>query len=183
MTNAPTLGVHSEIGTLRQAIVHRPGLELSRLTPDNIEALLFDDILWAERARDEHDAFVEALRGQGVIVHHFADLLAETLELPTAREEVLNHLCTPEMVGAALVEPLRKLADDVDGKTLAEYLVGGITKSDLHPQERAQLALGFVATRRPDSGAASEPPVSTRQFLLDLRRRQHQHDGQARPST
>ena len=48
------LGVHSEVGRLRQAIVHRPGLELSRLTPDTIEALLFDDILWAERAREEH---------------------------------------------------------------------------------------------------------------------------------
>jgi arginine deiminase len=31
------LGVHSEVGHLRQVIVHRPGLELSRLTPANIE--------------------------------------------------------------------------------------------------------------------------------------------------
>jgi arginine deiminase len=41
------LGVHSEVGRLRQVIVHRPGLELSRLTPQNIRGLLFDDVLWA----------------------------------------------------------------------------------------------------------------------------------------
>ena len=46
-----TFHVDSEIGKLRQVILHRPGLELSRLTPDNVENLLFDDILWAKRAR------------------------------------------------------------------------------------------------------------------------------------
>jgi len=128
-----SLGVHSEVGTLRQAIVHRPGLELSRLTPDNIEELLFDDILWAERAREEHDRFAGALRDHGVTVHQFADLLSETLAIPDARDYVLDHICTPEMVGPALVDPLRRLAADADGRTLAEYLVGGITKADLHP--------------------------------------------------
>ena len=132
-TDPTALGVHSEVGKLRQAIVHRPGLELSRLTPDNIESLLFDDILWADRAVHEHDEFVQALQTQGVVVHHFADLLAETLEIAEARDYVLNRVCTPEMVGPALVEPLRRLADDADGRTLAEYLVGGITKHDLHP--------------------------------------------------
>ena len=131
----PSLGVHSEVGELRQAIVHRPGLELSRLTPDNIESLLFDDILWADRAIDEHNDFVQALQGRGVIVHQFAELLAETLEIPQARGYVLDRVCTPEMVGPALVEPLRRLAEDADGATLAEYLVGGITKNDLHPKK------------------------------------------------
>jgi len=127
------LGVHSEVGRLRQAIVHRPGLELSRLTPDTIEALLFDDILWAERAREEHDGFVNALRSRDVAVHYFEELLAETLEIPAAREEVLDLICTPEMVGPSLVAQLRQLADDADGSVLAEYLIGGVTKHDLHP--------------------------------------------------
>ena len=133
--NQPSLGVHSEVGKLRQAIVHRPGLELSRLTPDNIESLLFDDILWADRAIDEHNEFVEALQSHGVQVHYFADLLAETLEIPEARDYVLDRVCTAEMVGPSLVEPLRRLAADVDGETLADYLVGGITKHDLHPKK------------------------------------------------
>ena len=130
---APKLGVHSEIGHLRQAIVHRPGIELSRLTPDNIEEMLFDDVLWAQRAQEEHDNFVAALERNDVKVHYFSDLLAETLDIPEARADVLQRICSPQLVGPALVEPLRHLAEDLDGKTLAAYLVGGITKADLHP--------------------------------------------------
>ena len=50
-----SLGVHSEIGKLRQVIVHRPDLSLKRLTPGNHDELLFDDVLWVERAQWEHD--------------------------------------------------------------------------------------------------------------------------------
>ncbi len=127
------LGVHSEVGRLRQVIVHRPGLELARLTPQNSRELLFDDVLWAQRAKEEHDAFVQALRDRGIAVHYFGRLLAETLELRAGREFVLDRVCTPEVVGPALVKPLRKLADDLDGASLAEYLVGGILKADLRP--------------------------------------------------
>ena len=67
-----TLCVGSEVGVLRQAIIHRPGLELSRLTPENIGALLFDDVMWAKKAKEEHDAFAEALREKGVQVHYLS---------------------------------------------------------------------------------------------------------------
>ena len=76
-----TFSVDSEVGQLRQAIIHRPGLELSRLTPDNIDELLFDDVMWASKAKEEHDAFAEALRDKGVLVHYYGELLAETLEI------------------------------------------------------------------------------------------------------
>ncbi len=89
-----SLGVHSEVGRLRQAIVHRPGRELSRLTPANVSELLFDDVLWAKRAREEHDAFADALRDKGVRVHSFGELLAETLEIPEARAYILARVCT-----------------------------------------------------------------------------------------
>jgi len=51
--------VDSEVGTLKQVVLHRPGLELTRLTPSNVHDLLFDDVMWAQRAREEHDAFAE----------------------------------------------------------------------------------------------------------------------------
>ena len=41
--------VDSEVGRLRQVILHRPDLELKRLTPDNAADLLFDDVLWVSR--------------------------------------------------------------------------------------------------------------------------------------
>ena len=106
-----TFNVGSEVGRLRQAIVHRPGLELSRLTPDNIGELLFDDVMWAKKAKEEHDAFAEALRDKGVQVHLYGQLLAETLELPEGRAFVLDRVCTPENLGPSLVGPVRRLFD------------------------------------------------------------------------
>ena len=127
------LGVHSEVGQLRQAVLHRPGLELSRLTPSNCRELLFDDVLWAERAREEHDAFADALRGRGVRVHLFDELLSETLENDEARAFVLDRLCTADLVGPTLAGPLRQVAEDVGSSALAELLIGGVTRADLSP--------------------------------------------------
>lgn len=154
--------VHSEVGRLRQAIVHRPGLELSRLTPRNIGELLFDDVLWAKQAKQEHDAFAEALRDKGVRVHYYGQLLAETLALPEGRGFVLDRVCTPEILGPALVTPLRKLFDDLDGERLAEYLVGGVLKADLRPLRAHSL--------RWDTLAADDfvlPPLPNHLFQRD----------------
>ncbi len=128
-----TFNVGSEIGLLRQVIVHRPGLELSRLTPDNIESLLFDDVLWASKAKEEHDAFTEALRDKGVVVHYYGRLLAETLALPNGRAFVLDRLCTPQNFGPSLVGPVRSLFEEQDATALAGALIGGVLKADLHP--------------------------------------------------
>ncbi|KKM03931.1 hypothetical protein LCGC14_1769490, partial [marine sediment metagenome] len=62
------LGVHSESGRLRQVIVSRPGLAHRRLTPDNCDDLLFDDVFWVKQAQKDHDAFANAMRGEGVEV-------------------------------------------------------------------------------------------------------------------
>jgi arginine deiminase len=134
-----SFSVQSEVGQLRQVIVHRPGLELSRLTPQNIGGLLFDDVMWAKRAKEEHDVFTESLRERGVTVHYFAQLLAETLEVPAGREFVLDRVCTPEILGPELVRPLRRLADGLDAASLAEYLVGGVLKADLRPLQARSL--------------------------------------------
>jgi arginine deiminase len=126
-----TFGVHSEVGQLRQVMIHRPGLELSRITPQNMGRLLFDDVLWASRAQEEHDVFAAALAERGVRVHYFAQLLAQTLDVPAGREFVLDRVCTPEHLGPSLVGEVRALADGLESERLAEYLVGGVLKSDL----------------------------------------------------
>jgi arginine deiminase len=126
-----TFHVDSEVGALRQAIVHRPGLELSRLTPGNVDELLFDDVMWAERAREEHDAFVAQLAAHGVVVHEFATLLAEALDAPGARRFVTSRLTTATRFGPALDEPLDELVGSTPAALLAQLLIGGVLKRDV----------------------------------------------------
>lgn len=130
-----TLGVHSEVGQLRQVIVHRPGLELRRLTPGTCHELLFDDVLWPDKAREEHDVFTAALGRRGVTVHHFDTLLTQTLALEQARAYVLDRTCSDERVGPTLAAPLREFLDDCDDATLSELLIGGLTRADLSPMQ------------------------------------------------
>lgn len=125
------LGVHSEVGTLRQVIVHRPGLELSRLTPSNAAGLLFDDVLWAQRAREEHDAFVEVLRAHGATAYLFGDLMSETLSNPEARTFVLDRTFDERFCGPMAIDAVRNAFDAMDAETLAHQLIGGMTKREL----------------------------------------------------
>src|SRR3954471_7230994 len=69
--------VGSEVGVLRRVLLHRPDGELKRLTPRNKDELLFDDVLWVKRARQEHDAFADALVDRGVEVLYLERLLEE----------------------------------------------------------------------------------------------------------
>ncbi|PRX92529.1 arginine deiminase [Allonocardiopsis opalescens] len=123
--------VDSEVGRLRQVIVHRPDLELKRLTPSNMRALLFDDVLWTRRAREEHDTFVSVLRERGVTVHYFHELLHDTLELPEARSYILDEAFDERFHGPLAVDAVRACFDAMGSDELQRYLVGGITKREL----------------------------------------------------
>jgi arginine deiminase len=123
--------VESEVGRLRQVILHRPGLELKRLTPDNAADLLFDDVLWVGRAQAEHDAFADAIRARGVVVHNYSDLLAQTLDIPDARAYILDSVFDPRLHGPLAADTLRAAMAGLDSASLATYLAGGISKREI----------------------------------------------------
>jgi arginine deiminase len=123
--------VDSEVGRLRQVLLHRPGLELKRLTPGNKDRLLFDDVLWVARAQAEHDRFAEVLRSRGVQVHLFGELLRATLEFPDARASVLDRIFDDRTYGPLAIDALRACFDAMDVDTLTDHLVGGITKREV----------------------------------------------------
>ena len=123
--------VDSEVGRLRQVILHRPGLELKRLTPGNKDRLLFDDVLWVGRAQAEHDRFADVLRERGVTVHLFGELLRGTVEFPDARAYVLDRIFDDRTYGPLAIDALRTCFDAMDVDVLTEHLVGGITKREV----------------------------------------------------
>jgi len=120
-------GVHSEVGKLRRVMVHRPDLELRRLTPANHDDLLFDDVIWVRRALQQHDTFVRLLRERGVEVLYLEELLAETLAAADARQWVLDRAVTPFTMGAGMADEVRAYLDGVDPMVLADHLIGGLT--------------------------------------------------------
>lgn len=137
------LRVDSETGTLRRAILHRPGLELLRLTPTNKAAYLFDEVPWVRRAQQEHDRFADVLRQQGVEVLLLDRLLAETLELPEARRHILDHTFDERVHGPGAADTLHGLGSALRAEELARLLVGGLTKAELleHVDEPGSVAM------------------------------------------
>jgi arginine deiminase len=135
--------VDSEVGRLRQVILHRPDLELKRLTPDNAADLLFDDLLWVSEAQAEHDAFADALRERGVTVHYYSELLAQTLDIAAARDYVLGKVFDPRAHGPLAVDTLRDTLAGLDADALTRFLIGGITKREFLEMGSAPSSIAF----------------------------------------
>ena len=140
---ATTFGVHSEVGKLRKVMVHRPDLELKRLTPENHDDLLFDDVLWVRRARQQHDQFADLLRDRGVDVVYLEELLAETLVDAAARTWVLDRAVTSFTVGEGIVDEARAYLEEVDATTLADHLIGGLTVAEAQALLRGKTIPGL----------------------------------------
>jgi arginine deiminase len=130
-STAPELGVASEVGTLRSVIVHRPDLAHERLSPTNCHELLFDDVIWVRRARQEFDAFVDLMRERGVEVLLFHELLAETLQDRDARDWLLQRKLRPEEVTTIFSRELTAWMTEMPGEELATRLTGGVTLAEL----------------------------------------------------
>jgi arginine deiminase len=126
-----TFGAHSEVGKLQKVMVHQPGLEHSRLTPSNAEELLFDDVLWVKRAKEEHHAFAEVMRDRGTEVFEAETLLAEALVKPDAKSFIEEQVLNERAVGIAASERARQWVETAEPAQVADFLIGGITRDDV----------------------------------------------------
>ncbi len=161
-------GVHSEVGKLRKVMVHRPELSLQRLTPSNHDDLLFDDVLWVERAQYEHDQFVEKMRQHGVEVFYFRDLLGEALAASDEGKGRLIELVVSEYtVGVSLVDDVRARLWGMAPDELARHLIGGLTvaESGLDLGKLGSSSLGAAALD--DLSAFVLPPLPNTLFTRD----------------
>ncbi|MEU1192382.1 arginine deiminase [Streptomyces sp. NPDC005859] len=125
--------VDSEVGALRQVILHEPGMELERLTPRNKDELLFDDVVWVPRAKQEHQAFQQLLKDREITVHLLHDLLAETVKEEHAKTFVLDRILNARQphLGPSLSELTRETLAETAPQELATRLLGGLNKREL----------------------------------------------------
>jgi len=117
-----TLRIESEIGRLSTVLIHEPGREIDRMVPAMMQDLLFDDILFGTRAREEHRRFRQVLKFVADEVLEARDLLEEVLQDAGARNAILTELATLLAWPPAVLVALNDLPAD----RLAAGLVEGI---------------------------------------------------------
>lgn len=173
------LAAESEYGPLEVALVHRPGPEMDRLTPDGAAAFLFDDLPRPDRLRREHDAFVRTLEDEGVRVLRLEDLLLDVLRDEATRRRLLRAVCDFHVQRSIANELIDSFGDD-PARVLA-LLLTGITARELaaeanvHLQSDARERDFFVVRPLPhcfltrDPGAVAGRQVVCANMHFDVR--------------
>lgn len=123
-------GVDSEVGRLRTVLVHRPGAELRRVTPQQRCGMLLPSLPWAERAQAEHDAFADALRGAGVAVLYLTELLQDALEYAAARAQAIETVISDPRLGEELRGQLREYLSGLSPEELGQVLIMGVARDE-----------------------------------------------------
>ena len=159
-------GVDSEVGTLRTVILHRPGAELTRLTPRNNDTLLFDGLPWVARAQDEHDAFAALLRSHGVEVLLLADLLTEALASGAARIQGIAAAVDGRRLGPYLSQELSAYLRSLEAADLAHVLMAGMTFTEFGAAAESAAETSLVR-RMHHGGDFVIPPLPNLMFTRD----------------
>lgn len=156
----------SEIAPLKKVLVHRPGEEFLNLTPNTLERLLFDDIPYLKVAQEEHDAYTNALRAEGVEVVYITDLAAEAIDSGgrTVRKKFIEQFIAEAGVTSPKVTKhcFDFLNAYKDTRDLVKKCIAGIDISEL---EKLGSVSGFYATR--DTGRMIIDPIPNVLFQRD----------------
>lgn len=154
-------GVSSECGKLRSVLVCRPGLAHKRLTPANCHDLLFDDVIWVEKAQKDHEEMVAQMRARGIDVIEAHEALAKVLDDKASRAWLLDRKVKADNVGIGMLGDLRSWLDEMPSAQLAEHMFGGVAKFEL-PFDPRGLFGGYL-----DLSDFVIPPVPNSLFQRD----------------
>ena len=141
--------INSEVGTLKQVLLHRPGSELEHLVPGELERLLFDDIPFLRTARWEHQVFADTLKNQGAEVIYIEDLAAQVVADPSNKEEFVKQFVQEGGVSPAfqneVVSYLMAIQDPLE---LILKTMSGVTSQELDIRDRRPLSSLVDASSR-----------------------------------
>lgn len=127
-------GIHnySEIGKLNKVLLHRPGEELEALTPSTIERLLFDDIPYLKIAQEEHDAFAQILRDNGVEVLYYVDEVAKSISNPEVQIQLANEFLNLSKINSrGLRASMTSYLLSMSPRDMVVKLIAGIRRSEV----------------------------------------------------
>ena len=114
------VNVASETGRLRAVLLHRPGVEIERMTPLNAAHALYSDILNKPIVDTEYHYFSGVLE-RWTQVYYVEDILEELLKDSEIRRYLVEESCDMDNCDDDLSEQLMEL----DDKALARVLIEG----------------------------------------------------------
>jgi arginine deiminase len=160
--------IDNEYDQLQAVMVHRPGLEIDRLTHENMRQYLFEDIPYLRRMQDEHDNFVETLRSHGVQVIYLRDLLIEVVRDDEARLKLIEDVCRAA-IAPALAEDMAQLRY-WDHDTLVDLLFAGLTNAEYGRFKGRSVGPGhgddFLLPPIPNAYFSRDPAVVVRNAVI-----------------
>ncbi|MGN6791021.1 MAG: arginine deiminase family protein [Streptosporangiaceae bacterium] len=112
-------------------LVHRPGLELRRITPRTKGRLGFDAQPWVARAQQEHDVLTDVLRDRGAEVLYVTELLQDVLAYASARDEAIAAVLAEAELGDLLGARVREHLETLPPEDLAAALIAGLTPGEI----------------------------------------------------
>ncbi len=122
----------SEIGKLKTVLLHRPGEELEGLNPDYMQRMLFDDVPYLKRAQEEHDAFAQVLRDNGVEVLYLDQLAAESLYTEELKWQFVREMVkASKQEGTESTEAIINYLGNMDALSMIRKVMAGVKKSEV----------------------------------------------------
>lgn len=134
------INVYSEVGTLKEVLVHTPGDEIRRVAPARLDELLFSAILEADEAIEEHKRYIDVLEKNNVKVIQLDDLVTETWKKASkeARENFIEKWL--DEAEPALESNLRSQVKEFllskPTKKMVRIMMAGITTEELGISEK-----------------------------------------------
>ena len=115
-----TVNVSSEYGHLNAVLLHRPGIEIERMTPSNAADALYSDILSKHIVDKEYASFAGVFE-KWCQVYYLEDVLAQLMDNDDVRQYLVAQSCR--------LDNCEFLTDELmnhDSRRLAKELIEGV---------------------------------------------------------
>ena len=148
-------------------VVHRPGDELDRLTPGNVQGFLLEDIPFLRRMQEEHDAFSQTMQARGVTVLKLADLVKDVVATEAGRERLIREACDLNH-NPALAQPI---LDKFSPDAVARVVFEGLTQNEFDNASAQDVGLAhhhdrFLIDPSPNSYFTRDPAMVFRDEVI-----------------
>ncbi|MEA4115448.1 arginine deiminase family protein [Mycoplasma sp. 744] len=174
------INVYSEIGVLKEVLVHTPGDEIRRIAPARLDELLFSAILEPNDAVKEHKSFLKILQDRGIKTIQLSDLVAETyVKYASEKEkEAFIEKWLDEATPALTNELRSKVKTFVLSKAgqpveMVRTMMAGVSKQELNVESDIELIVdpmpNLYFTRDPFASAGNGISLNNMKYVVRKR--------------